>query len=69
MDPTTDDRIREVSMAKQQQEAVGALKPPTTTQQQRETSGRIQRALEIRKSSSASRVGKPLAFPTHNVRP
>ena len=61
-------RMKEVPMT-QKKQAAGAIKPPTKDQQQRAASGKIQRALEIRKSSSASRAGKPLAFPTHSVCP
>ncbi len=53
----------------QKKMVAGAINPPTKIQKDRASSGKIEKALEIRKSSSAKRVGKPLAFPTHSVTP
>ncbi len=49
--------------------ASAALRPPSPKQQDRATSGKIAKALEIRKTSSESRQGKALGFPTHSIRP
>ena len=42
------------------------LQPPATV---RESAGKVARALEVRKSSSKAREGKPLGFPTRRMRP
>jgi hypothetical protein len=44
------------------------LTPPAKREESR-SNGKIERALEVRKSSSKAREGKPLAFPTQRHRP
>jgi len=41
--------------------------PPTASAPKSDASRKIETALEIRKSSSKAREGKPLAFPTHRM--